>query len=80
MVRKIKLRKIALMSLEFSARKSPDEEVIVGTKVFRRIEIYERIKNGDKELEKIFLKPLIKAFKERPELLTRTLKVLGLES
>jgi len=72
-------RKLALLALEFDAKKNPDERVIIGYEVYTKAEVYERISNGDRRFRKLFLEPLIKLLKENEELRKATLAKLGLK-
>jgi len=82
MVRKIKLKELALMAVKFDCREHPDLKVCVGYEVYTQREILQGLEGNDKKLKKkfynLFVKPLEKELKKNKEMRALILQKLGL--
>jgi len=82
MVRRIKVKELALMAIKCNCRENPDLKVCVGYEVYTQREILEALEGKDKKLRKkfynLFVKPLEKELKKNKEMRALILKKLGL--
>ena len=72
----MKDKEIAVAAVKEEARTKPDEKVKIGRIYITYAELSERVEKGDKIIEKLFMKPYLKALKEDKEFRMRILSML----